>query len=289
MLGGEDRATPNPRLYHRPMDDATDRAVRSARELARRIGTEHHDVLVVLGSGLSGAAEVLGAGEDSVPLDTLPFFPHYGAAGHRAHGWSLELGGRRLLVLGGRCHLYEGFEPAEAVHPVRTGIAAGCTTVILTAAVGGLRDGLDTGAVMVVEDHLNLTGRSPLVGPHFVDMVDAYSPALRALALSTPGSSGAAVAGDPGVYAQVPGPQFETPAEVRMLRAAGADVVGMSMALETIAARHDGAEVLGLAVVTNPAASSGGELPELATISAVGAAAVPTVAGIVRHVVGSLS
>jgi purine-nucleoside phosphorylase len=270
------------------MDDATDRAVRSARELARRIGTEHHDVLVVLGSGLSGAAEVLGVGEEPVPLDTLPFFPHYGAAGHRAHGWSVEIDGRRVLVMGGRCHLYEGFEPVEAVHPVRTGVAAGCTTVILTAAVGGLREDLGTGAVMVVEDHLNLTGRSPLVGPHFVDMVDAYSPQLRAAALATPGGSGASVCPQPGVYAQVPGPQFESPAEVRMLRNAGADVVGMSMALETIAARHDGAAVLGLAVVTNPAATSGGELSELAAISAVGSAAVPTVAGIVRHVVGSL-
>jgi purine-nucleoside phosphorylase len=125
MLGGSGRAAPNRPLYHRCMDDATDRAVRSARELARRIGTEHHDVLVVLGSGLSGAAEVLGAGEDSVPLDTLPFFPHYGAAGHRAHGWSVEIEGRRVLVMGGRCHLYEGFDATEAVHPVRTGIATG--------------------------------------------------------------------------------------------------------------------------------------------------------------------
>jgi len=192
-------------------------------------------------------------------------------------------------VLGGRCHLYEGFEAAEAVHPVRTGIATGCSTVILTAAVGGVREDLATGTVVVVGDHLNLTGRSPLVGPHFVDMVDAYSPSLSALALGTPGDPGAAVAPTPGVYAQVAGPQFESPAEVRMLRAAGADVVGMSMALETIAARHDGAAVLGLTVVTNAAATSGGELPELAAISAVGAAAVPAVAGIVRHVIGSLS
>jgi purine-nucleoside phosphorylase len=272
------------------MDDATDRAVRSARELARRIGTEHHDVLVVLGSGLSGAAEVLGAGEDSVPLDTLPSFPHFGAAGHRAHGWSVEIGGRRVLVMGGRCHLYEGVDPAEAVHPVRTGVAAGCSTVILTATAGGLREDLVTGTVLVVEDHLNLTGRSPLVGPFFVDMVDAYSPKLRALALATPGGSGAAISPNPGVYAQVTGPQFESPAEVRMLRQMGADVVGMSMALETIAARRDAAEVLGLAVVTNGAASADtGALPELAAISAVGAAAVPTVAGIVRHVVGSLA
>jgi len=153
-----------------------------------------------------------------------------------------------------------------------------------------VREDLDVGTVMVVEDHLNLTGRSPLVGPTFVDMVDAYSPKLRTLALATPGASGAAVSAKPGIYAQVPGPQFESPAEVRMLRQMGADVVGMSMALETIAARRDGAEVLGLAVVTNGAASSdAGALPELASISAVGSAAVPTVAGIIRHVIGSLS
>jgi purine-nucleoside phosphorylase len=269
------------------MYDAADPAARSARELARRIGTDHHDVLVVLGSGLSGAAEVLGAGEDSVPLDTLPSFPPYTAAGHRAHGWSLPLEGRRVLVLGGRCHLYEGIGPTEAVHPLRTGIAAGCTTVILTTAVGGIRDDLTTGSIMVVEDHLNLTGRSPLSGPAFVDMVDAYDPRLRALALATPEPAGALISSRTGIYAQVPGPQFETPAEVRMLRTAGADVVGMSMALETIAARHAGVRVLGLALVTNPAATSSA-LPDLALISTVGATAAPAVAAIVRHVVGSL-
>lgn len=270
------------------MYDADDLAARSARELARRIGTDHHDVLVVLGSGLSGAAEILGAGEDSLPLDTLPSFPPYTAAGHRAHGWSLPVEGRRVLVLGGRCHLYEGIGPAEAVHPLRTGIAAGCTTVVLTTAVGGIRDDLTTGSIMVVEDHLNLTGRSPLSGPAFVDMVDAYDPRLRELALATPEPAGALISPRPGVYAQVPGPQFETPAEVRMLRTAGADVVGMSMALETIAARHAGARVLGLALVTNAAATAATALPEIAVISSVGAAAAPAVAAIVRHVVGSL-
>ncbi len=270
------------------MYDADDLAARSARELARRIGTDHHDVLVVLGSGLSGAAELLGAGEDSLPLDTLPSFPPYTAAGHRAHGWSLPVEGRRVLVLGGRCHLYEGIGPAEAVHPLRTGIAAGCTTVILTTAVGGIRDDLTTGSIMVVEDHLNLTGRSPLSGPAFVDMVDAYDPRLRELALATPEPAGAQISSRPGVYAQVPGPQFETPAEVRMLRTAGADVVGMSMALETIAARHAGARVLGLALVTNAAATAATALPEIAVISSVGAATAPAVAAIVRHVVGSL-
>ncbi len=174
------------------------------------------------------------------------------------------------------------------VHPLRTGIAAGCHTVMLTAAAGALRDDLATGSLMVVEDHLNLTGRSPLVGPDFVDMTDAYAPRLRALALAAPAPAAAVLATRPGVYAQLPGPQFETPAEIRMLRRAGADVVGMSMALETIAARQAGAAVLGLVLVTNPAASADTTI-DVTDIAEVGIAAVPAVAAIVRHVVGSLS
>jgi purine-nucleoside phosphorylase len=269
------------------MEGAAERAEHSARALARRLGIDHHDVLVLLGSGLSGAAEVLGAGEASVPLDTLPFFPPYTAGGHRSHAWSADHEGARLLVLGGRCHLYEGLTPAEVVHPLRMGIAAGCRTVILTAAAGGIRDDLVTGSVMVVEDHLNLTGRSPLVGPDFVDMGDAYAPRLRTLALATPEPAASVLAARPGVYAQLPGPQFETPAEIRMLRTAGADVVGMSMALETIAARQAGAEVLGLALVTNPAATADATIL-VAAITEVGTAAVPAMAAIVRHTVGSL-
>jgi purine-nucleoside phosphorylase len=201
----------------------------------------------------------------------------------------VELAGRRLLVLGGRSHLYEGLEPVEVVHPLRTAIAAGCSTVILTAAAGGIRDDLGPGTVMVIEDHLNLTGRSPLQGADFVDMVDAYSPALRAFAAATPDPGAAeALAERPGVYAQLSGPQFETPAEIRMLESLGADVVGMSLALETIAARSAGVDVLGLALVTNPAAAAEAPLSELAAIAAVGTAAAPAVAEIVRHVVGSL-
>ncbi len=167
---------------------------------------------------------------------------------------------------------------AEIGHPLRTGIAAGCSTVILTAAVGGIREDLATGSIVAVSDHLNLTGRSPLSGPEFVDMVDAYSPELRALALSARDVGGLTT----GTYAHVLGPQFETPAEVRMLRTLGADVVGMSMAFETIAARHAGAAVLGLAVVTNEAAGTASD------IAATGALAAPTVATIIRHVVVSL-
>jgi purine-nucleoside phosphorylase len=270
------------------MTEVQDRATRSARELARRIGIDHHDVLVVLGSGLAGAGEILGADGPSLPLETLPFFPTYGAAGHRSQGWSVCIDDRQVLILGGRCHLYEGLEPAEVVHPLLTGIAAGCATVILTAAVGGIRDDLTSGSVMVVEDHLNLTARSPLTGPGAIDMVGAYSSKLRDFALATPDPGAAArLSPRPGVYAQVLGPQLETPAEIAWLRAAGADVVGMSMAIETIAARDAGADVLGLALVTNRAATA--EVPtDIEGIHGVGAAAAPAVAAIVRHVVGSL-
>jgi purine-nucleoside phosphorylase len=263
------------------MTDTPDNASRTARELVRRTGVERHDVLVILGTGLASAAERLGADGPSIPLATLPFFPRYTATGHHAQGWSVEVGDKMVLVFAGRCHAYEGIELSEVVHPLRTGIAAGCSTVILTAAVGGIREDLTTGSVMAVSDHLNLSGRSPLSGPEFVDMVDAYSPALRERAVSTPGVPSVA----PGVYAHVPGPQFETPAEIRMLRALGADVVGMSMAFETIAARHAGAAVLGLAVVTNAAAGTESSDAEIAS---AGAGAVPTLAEIVRHVVVSL-
>ncbi len=283
MVGAGRPASP---AYHRPMEDAVERAVLSARELARRSGTDRHDVLVVLGTGLSGAAELLAGGTDPLPLDTLPFWPPYGAGGHRAHAWSFPYNGRQVLVLGGRCHLYEGLTAAAVAHPVRTGIAAGCSTVVLTSAVGAIRDDLPTGAVMVVADHLNLTGASPLHGPHHVDMVDAYAPRLRSLALDAPGPPPGVVDPRPGVYAQLPGPQLETPAEIAMLRSLGADVVGMSMAIETVAARSDGAEVLGLALVTNPAAGEGAPV-DLGDIAAVGLAAAPGVAGIVRRVVES--
>ena len=263
------------------MSEAAGNASRTARELARRTGVDHHDVLVILGTGLAPAAERLGAGGPSIPLATLPFFPRYTATGHRAQGWSVPIGEKMVLVFAGRCHAYEGIELSEVVHPLRTGIAAGCSTVILTAAVGGIRHDLSPGAIMAVSDHLNLTGRSPLTGPEFVDMVGAYAPELRALALSTPDVGPLAT----GIYAQVLGPQFETPAEIQMLRTLGADVVGMSMAFETIAARHAGAAVLGLAVVTNAAAGSG---MDIADIAEVGAAASSTVAEVIRHVVRSL-
>ena len=154
----------------------------------------------------------------------------------------------------GRTHFYENRGVDAVVHGVRVAAAAGCRVVILTNACGGLRPGLAVGDPVLISDHLNLTGRTPLVGPRFVDLSEAYSPRLRALVRSI----------DPtvteGVYAMFPGPQYETPAEVRMAGILGADLVGMSTVLETIAARAEGCEVLGLSLVTNLAAGLGDPL-----------------------------
>ena len=235
--------------------DAHRTAEAAAVALATATGASRHDIAVVLGTGLAGAADALGAAPGH-PLDGLPGFPASFVSHQTSEYRSLELGGRRVLVFLGRLHLYEGYSPAQVAHPVRTAAAAGCSTVILTNASGSLRSDVPTGTVALIADHLNLTGRSPLSadpdGPRlptpFVDLVDAWSHRLRL----------AAHAVDPAlpecVYAQVGGPHFETPAEIRMLRTLGADLVGMSSVLEAIAARQAGAEVLGLSLVTNLAA-----------------------------------
>ena len=164
----------------------------------------------------------------------LPGFTPPTAAGHGGQVLVVPVGDKRVLVLLGRIHAYEGHDLRHVVHPVRTACAAGARTVVLTNAAGGLRDDFSVGQPVLISDHLNLTARSPLVGAQFVDLVDAYSPRLRALARDV----------DPtlaeGVYAGLPGPHYETPAEIRMLRTLGADLVGMSTVHETIAARAAG-------------------------------------------------
>jgi len=158
------------------------------------------------------------------------------------------LGEQRVLVLLGRTHYYEGFGVDAVTHGVRTAVAAGCSTIVLTNAAGGIRGDLSVGQPVLISDHLNLTATSPLTGPDFVDLTDLYSARLRTIAKSIDPSLAE------GVYAGLTGPHFETPAEIRMLRMLGADLVGMSTVLEAIAARAGGAELLGLSVVTNPAA-----------------------------------
>jgi purine-nucleoside phosphorylase len=231
-------------------------AGQAAVRLAGLSGGVDHDVALVLGTGLAAAADGLGIVRWRHPLGSMPGFPQSFVSHQRSEVWSVEVGDRRVLVFLGRLHLYEGYGPARVAHAVRTAVAAGCGTVVLTNAAGSLRAEVPPGELVLICDHLNLTGRSPMDGlptggdrpTGFVDLVDAWSPRLRALARSVDGSLGE------GVYAQVPGPHFETPAEIRMLRTLGADLVGMSSVLEAIAARQLGAEVLGLSLVTNLAA-----------------------------------
>lgn len=192
----------------------------------------------------------------------------------------------RVLVFLGRAHLYEGHSPQTVVHGVRTAVAAGCRVVVLTNAAGGIREGLRVGQPVLIRDHLNLTGRSPLAGPpppaglppRFADLTDLYSARLRALARA------AAPELAEGVYAALPGPHYETPAEIAMLRTLGADLVGMSTAMEAIAARHLGAEVLAISLVTNLAAGLAGHGLDHAEVVAAGAAA----AGRMGSLLGSL-
>ena len=231
----------------------------SAARLAELTRVPRHDVAVVLGSGWAPAADALGFADAEVPLSDLGGFPPPTVGGHSPVVRSVRAGPGRALVFLGRVHLYEGHDPATVVHGVRTAVAAGCQVVVLTNAAGGIKEGYQVGQPVLIRDHLNLTGRSPLGGPpppdgypaRFTDLTDLYSARLRTLA-DEADESGEGLA--QGVYAALPGPHYETPAEIRMLRTLGADLVGMSTVLEAIAARHLGAEVLAISLVSNLAA-----------------------------------
>ncbi|HEX9339224.1 MAG TPA: purine-nucleoside phosphorylase, partial [Pseudonocardiaceae bacterium] len=230
-------------------------------------GVERHDVAVVLGSGWRPAADVIGAASAEVPMAELPGFVAPTAVGHGGTARSVPVGDRRALVLLGRTHGYEGHGVARVVHGVRTAVAAGCRAVLLTNAAGGLRAGMTVGQPVLISDHLNLTAVSPLVGARFVDLTELYSPRLRGIAREIDPSL------EEGVYAGLPGPHFETPAEIRMLRTMGADLVGMSTVHEAIAVRAEDVEVFGLSLVTNLAAGITGEPLNHVEVLAAGQAA----------------
>ncbi|WP_182359282.1 purine-nucleoside phosphorylase [Tomitella gaofuii] len=260
-------------------------AAEAAAVIAERSGVRRHDVAVVLGSGWRPAVDSLLGGADTgtpIPMADLPGFVPPTAEGHAGTVVSATVGRHRVLVMLGRTHAYEGHDLAHVVHPVRAACAAGAGTVVLTNAAGGLRGDMTVGQPVLISDHLNLTGRSPLVGPRFVDLTHAYDPALRALCRDV----------DPtlaeGVYACMPGPHYETPAEIRMLRTLGADLVGMSTVHEAIAARAAGARVLGVSMVTNAAAGITGEPLDHEEVLAAGAAAAGRMGGLLRDVVSTL-
>jgi purine-nucleoside phosphorylase len=239
-------------------DDVKEAADRVRQQIA---GTP--DVAIVLGSGLGDFAAGL---QDAVsmPYDTLPHWPASRVIGHEGRLVVGSLHGRTVAALAGRCHLYEGHDARTVTFAVRALGVLGVKTLLLTNAAGGVNTGFAQGALMVIDDHINLTGVNPLVGanddrfgPRFPDMTEVYSARLRGIADRVGAAMGAAP--PHGVYAALLGPSYETPAEIRYLRTIGADAVGMSTVPEAIAARHMGIEVLGISCITNMAA---GVLPQ---------------------------
>lgn len=263
------------------MTDPIESARRAAQTLAARTGVSGYDVAIVLGSGWVPAVDALGPADADIATTELPGFRAPAVEGHAGRLRAVTVSGRRVLAFLGRTHLYEGAGVEAVVHGVRVAAAAGCRTVILTNACGALRSGLQVGDPVLIRDHLNLTWRTPLVGPQFVDLTDVYSAGLRALVREI----------DPaiseGVYAMFHGPQYETPAEVRMAGILGADLVGMSTVFEAIAARAAGCEVLGLSLVTNLAAGLGEPLDHEEVLAA-GKAAASRMGALLAALIGRL-
>ena len=263
--------------------DAFGLARQAAVAIADGAGIDGVDMVFVLGSGWAHGADHLGEPVARFGLGELPGFIKPVVAGHGGDALIRRLAnGKIALVLTGRTHLYEGHGAAAVAHGMRTAAALGATTAVLTNGCGGLNLAWQPGTVVLIKDHINLTGDTPLVGPRFTDLSQAYSPRLREIAHDI----------DPGlpegVYAQFRGPSYETPAEVRMAGIMGASLVGMSTALEVIAAREAGLEVLGLALVTNPAAGVTSEPLDHAEVLAAGAAAGPKLAALLAELAARL-
>ena len=236
-----------------PLDDPNADPFAIAADAAARIaeltGVERHDVALTLGSGWGRAAELIGETTHTIPATEIPGFSKPALEGHVGTLRSVALpNGKHALVIGARTHYYEGHGVRRVVHSVRTAAATGATTMILTNGAGGIKQHWTPGTPVLISDHINLTGDSPLEGATFVDLTDLYSRRLRNLARSiSPGL-------DEGVYCQFRGPHYETPAEVHMAKTIGGHIVGMSTALEAIAARQAGMEILGMSLITNLAA-----------------------------------
>lgn len=231
--------------------EAAAKFIRAKTKLRPQIG-------IVLGSGLGAFAEELDSAT-RIPYARIPNFPRSTAVGHAGQLVIGKSSGAAVAVMQGRVHLYEGYSAAEVVFPMRALARLGIRTVILTNAAGGINMSFGPGDLVILRDHINLLGRNPLTGPNderfgprFPDMSEAYCKSLRAIALEEGRRLGIEI--HEGVYAAVPGPSYETPAEIRYLRAIGADVVGMSTVPSVIAARHMGIRVLGISCVTNMAA-----------------------------------
>lgn len=250
------------------------------------------EIAAVLGSGLGSVAQSL-ENPISIPMSSLLGWPCPSVEGHAGMLHKAKLGGAEILLLQGRVHLYEGYKAAEVVRPVRAAIAWGVKTVILTNAAGGVNPALEPGSLMIIEDHVNLTGHNPLVGQNddrrgqrFPEMSEVYASDLCEIFRACAADLDMEVAA--GVYAGLIGPSFETPAEVRMLRSMSIDAVGMSTVLEAIAARHMGAKVAGISIVANRAAGLDGVQPSHEEVSLVAKKASSDLAVLLTAAVGRI-
>ena len=243
----------------------------AAAKLVELTGKSSHDVALVMGSGWVSAADALGTPTHEFPATALPGFLAPTVEGHGGLIRSYDLQGAqgtiRALVFLGRTHLYEGRGIEPVVHGVRTAVNAGCKSVVLTNACGGINRDYHVGQPVLIRDHISLTGVSPLIGADFVDLTDLYSKRIRAILREEDPSLAE------GVYVHWRGPAYETPAEINFMRTVGADLVGMSTVPEAIAAHALGAEVLGISLVTNAAAGVTGEKLSHTEVMAAGKAA----------------
>ncbi|WP_349866908.1 purine-nucleoside phosphorylase [Leifsonia sp. WHRI 6310E] len=266
-----------------PQADPFAVARQAAEQLAEKTGVEKHDIALTLGSGWGKAADLIGETTATIPATEIVGFGKPALAGHVGTLRSVLLpSGKRALVIGARTHYYEGHGVRRVVHSVRTAAATGATTMILTNGAGGIKEHWKPGTPVLISDHINLTADSPLEGATFIDLTDLYSRRLRELAKSIDGSL------DEGVYTQFRGPHYETPAEVQMAKTIGGHIVGMSTALEAIAARQAGMEILGMSLITNLAAGIQKTPLSHAEVIEAGQEAEPVISALLARIVAAL-
>lgn len=260
-----------------------DIAREAAEQIAQKTGVDSHRIALTLGSGWAKAADLIGETVAEIPATEIVGFSKPAVEGHVGTLRSVRLGdGSHALVIGARTHYYENHGVRRVVHSVRTAAAAGATTMILTNGAGGIKEHWDPGTPVLISDHLNLTAMSPLEGATFIDLTDVYTPALRDIARSIKPDL------DEGVYVQFRGPHYETPAEVQMAKTLGGHLVGMSTALEAIAAREAGMDVLGFSLVTNLAAGISPQPLSHQEVIDAGKQAEPVISAMLAEIVAAL-
>lgn len=266
-----------------PDSNPHDIAKQAADDIANATGVDHHDIALTLGSGWAKAADVMGETVAEIPATTITGFSAPALEGHVGTVKSVKLpNGKHALVIGARTHFYEGHGVRRVVHSVRTAALTGARIMVLTNGAGGLKRHWEPGTPVLISDHINMTATSPLEGATFIDLTDLYSSRLRAIARQAKPDL------DEGVYVQLPGPHYETPAEVQMVGVLGGHMIGMSTALEAIAAREAGMEVLGFSLVTNLAAGISEQPLSHDDVIQAGQTAEPVISALLADVVGRL-